>query len=141
MIYLSIILQPTCTVLAHIQRLSMHLLSIPNYKRHPKFYLRLNLFKWVFRGIILPKYHLPPLLGTSMLHPHLLRLLEQKLPCKPRVPKFRRNTEILAAAHQGVGLAALGSRRDSVRVEVLLFAASYRDQSVNSECQSVRHSQ
>lgn len=63
-----------------------------------------------------------------MLYPHLLCQLARKLADKARIPELRRNAQIFTAAHQGVGLAALGGGGDAVGVKVLLFAAGYGDE-------------
>lgn len=47
----------------------------------------------------------------------------QELLDEARVPQFTRNTKILTAAHQGIGLAAFCGSWDAIRIEVLLFAA------------------
>lgn len=60
-----------------------------------------------------------------MLHPHLSCPILRELAYKPWIPELRRNTQILAAPHQGVGFAAFGRGGDAVGVEVLLFAARY----------------
>jgi hypothetical protein len=90
---------------------------------HP--HLHLHLLERVFNLIVLPDHNLPLLLRALMLDPHLPCDLARKLANKPRIPQFARDTQVLAAAHQGVGFAALGRRRDAVGVEVLLLAAGY----------------
>jgi hypothetical protein len=88
-------------------------------------HLHLHLLERVFDLIILPDHNLPLLLGAHMLHPHLLCNLRRELANKPWVPEFARNTQVLAAAHQGIRLAALGGSGDAIGIEILLFAASY----------------
>lgn len=68
-------------------------------------------------------------LGAQMLHPHFLTVLRLELAYKHRVPQLGCNTQILAAAHQSVGFAALCRGGYTLRVEVLLFAAGDRHES------------
>lgn len=63
-----------------------------------------------------------------MLNKHLARVLGLVLADPARVPKFTRNAEILAAAHQRVRPAAFCSGGDAVRGEVVLFAAGDGDE-------------
>lgn len=72
---------------------------------------------------------LSSLLGDDVLDNHLLGHLLHVFPDEAGIPEFRGDAEVLAAAHKGVGLAALGRGRDTIGVEVLLFAASYRNES------------
>jgi hypothetical protein len=67
-----------------------------------------------------------------MLDPYLLCHLIRKLPDKARIPELRRYTQVLAAAHQGIGFAALGRSGDTVGVKVLLLAASDGNKSTYS---------
>lgn len=62
------------------------------------------------------------LLGHLVLHPDLLhvRLLEPS--DIDGVPELRRDAEVLAAAHQGVGFAALDGRGELVGAKVVVFA-------------------
>ena len=71
---------------------------------------------------------LPPLLRRNMLHHTLPPHLRDEALNKPRIPEFARDAEVFAAAHQGVGFAALGRGWDAAGVEVLLFAAGYGDE-------------
>lgn len=71
---------------------------------------------------------LPPLLRRRVLHHHLPPHLAHELLDEARVPEFRGDAQVLAAAHQGVGFAAFGRGRDAVRVEVGLFAAGDGDE-------------
>jgi hypothetical protein len=93
-------------------------------------YLRLHLLVWIFSAIVLPQHDLPLLLRTCVLNPHLLCHLVRKFANEPRIPELRCYTQVLAAAHQGVGFAAFGRRRDAIRVEVLLLAAGYGNEAV-----------
>jgi len=65
-----------------------------------------------------------------MLHPNLLTLVRHELADEAGIPQLRRDAQILAAAHQRVGLAALGGGGDALGVEVLLFAAGDGDKSI-----------
>ena len=64
-----------------------------------------------------------------MLHKHLASLLGHEAAHEARVPQFTGDTQVLAAAHQCVGLAAFGSGGNAVRGEVVLFAAGDGDES------------
>jgi hypothetical protein len=101
----------------------LHSFLTPTYAlpRH----LHLHLLKRILDHIVLAHHHLALLLRAHMLDPHLPRPLAQELAYKPRIPQLARNAQVLAAPHQRVGLAALGGRRDAVGVEVLLLAAGY----------------
>jgi len=90
-------------------------------------YLHLDLLERVLDHIVLPNHNLALLLCHVVLHPHLPRPLVRELAYEPRIPEFTRNTQILAAAHQGVGLAALGRGGDAVGVKVLLLATGDGD--------------
>ena len=80
--------------------------------------------------IVLAEPDLLLLLGDDVLDPHLLGVRAHELADEARVPELRGDAQVLAAAHQGVGLAALGRGRDAVLVEVLLFATGLADESV-----------
>lgn len=82
--------------------------------------------------IVLPHKMPPPLLRRQMLHKQLPRVLAHEPANKPRIPELRRDAQVLAAAHQRVGLAPFSSRRDAVGVEVRLLAAGEGDESVNT---------
>jgi hypothetical protein len=88
-------------------------------------FLCLHFLVRISGAIVLPQHNLPLLLRARMLHPHLLRHLVREFANEPGIPELRCYAQVLAAAHQGVGLAALGRRGNAVRVEVLLLAASY----------------
>lgn len=82
--------------------------------------------------VVLSHPVLSPLLAHHVLDHALLGLGLQEFADKSRIPEFRCHTQVLAAAHQGVGFAALGSGGDTVGVEVGLFATSDRDESIAS---------
>lgn len=90
----------------------------------------LRLLERILHLIILPYNNLLLLLRRNMLNPDLLRHAGQKLANETGVPEFGRDAQVLAAPHQGVGFAAFGCRWDAVRVEVLLFAAGYGDETI-----------
>ena len=93
----------------------------------------LALLERVLDRIILPDDNLPLLLSRNMLDPHLLCEFTVELADKPRIPQFARDAQVFAAAHQGVRLAPLGRSRDAIRVEILLFSARYRYETVRTE--------
>jgi hypothetical protein len=64
-----------------------------------------------------------------MLDNHLLGHLFHVFPDESRIPEFRSNTQILAAAHKGIGLAAFGCSGNAIGVKVLLLSTCYRDES------------
>lgn len=64
-----------------------------------------------------------------MLNPHLVAVLLLEGPEETRVPELRRDAEVLAAAHQGVGLAALAGGRDRVFGKVAALATGLADES------------
>lgn len=73
---------------------------------------------------------LSPLLADHVLDHALFCLGLQEFADKSGVPEFGCHTQVLAAAHQGIGLAALGSGGNAVGVKVGLFATSDRDESI-----------
>lgn len=92
------------------------------------------------RGVIaLAHPSLPLLLGDDVLDPDLLRPLLLEVADVSRVPQLGRDAQVLAAAHQGVGLAALPGGGDAVVGEELALAAGLCYESVVArlECQSV----
>lgn len=62
-----------------------------------------------------------------MFDKHLLNMLFLELADPAWIPQLAGDTQVLAAAHHGVGLAALGSGGDAFGVEVVLFAAGDGD--------------
>lgn len=78
--------------------------------------------------IVLAHEVLSPPLGSDVLDKQLADMSLHEAANEARVPELRRDSEIFAAAHQGVGLAAFGRGRDAVGVEVLLFAAGEGDE-------------
>ena len=114
------ILQCTCTIpRPEVLRTQRSLLCLGIYA--PVHLLRL--FEWISNRVVFPQHDLLLLFRRNMLDPDLLCHVFCKRPNEPGVPKFRGNAEILAAAHKGVGFAALGGGGNAVGVEVLLFAA------------------
>ena len=101
----------------------------PEIRQATPLHPRLSLPVGILDRIILPDDNLPLLLSCLVLHPDLLSELLIKLANESRIPEFARNTEVLAAAHQGVGFAPLGRSRDAVGLKVLLLAARYTNQS------------
>lgn len=92
-------------------------------------YRLFRLLEWILDGIVLADDNLLLFLGRHMLDPHLPGHLPIEGADEAWVPQLRRDAQVLAAPHQRVALAALGRRRDAVRVEVLLFAARNRYES------------
>ena len=78
--------------------------------------------------IVLAHEVLSPPLSSDVLDEQLADMSLHEAANEARVPELRRDSEIFAAAHQGVGLAAFGRGRDAVGVEVLLFAAGEGDE-------------
>lgn len=66
-----------------------------------------------------------------MLDPLLDGVLLHELADEAGVPELRGDAEVLAAAHEGVGLAALGGGGDAVLGEVLLLAARLAHESIS----------
>ena len=65
-----------------------------------------------------------------MLNEHFPGVLLLVLADKARIPEFASDTEILTAADQGVGLAALRGGGDAIGGKVVLFTSSDGDESV-----------
>ena len=110
----------------------IHLRGAP-ILHHLQLSAHLALLERVLDRIILPDNNLPLLLSRNMLNPHLLREFSIELANETRIPQFAGDAQVLAAAHQGIGLAPLGRSRDAIRVEVLLFSARYRHKTVGAE--------
>ena len=70
---------------------------------------------------------LSPLLGYRMLDHHLATHLSHEFFDKPRIPEFGGDAQVLAAPHHRVRFTSFCGRRDTFRVEVLLFAAGDAD--------------
>ena len=90
----------------------------------------LALLERVFDSIILSDHNLPLLLSRLVLDPHLLCVFGVEVADESWIPQLTRNTQVLTAAHQGIGLAPLSSGGNTVRLKVLLLAARYRDKSI-----------
>lgn len=90
--------------------------------------LHLRLLKGVFNDVIFPYHNLPLLLGSCMLDPHFLCLLDGEFADEARIPQLRCDAQVFAAPHEGIGFAALCRRRYSIGVEILLFATGYGNQ-------------
>lgn len=58
-----------------------------------------------------------------MLDPDLFCAVGQELANEARVPELACNTQVLATAHQGVGLTSFGGSRDALGVKIVLLAA------------------
>ena len=81
--------------------------------------------------VVLAQPDLLLLLGGDVLDPLLDGVLLDELADEAGVPELRGDAQVLAAPHQGVGLAALGGGGDAILVEVLLLAARLADESVH----------
>lgn len=90
----------------------------------------LDLLERIPELVILTHPMLPSLLGDLVFYNHLFAHVSHEALDESWVPEFGCHAQVLAAAHQGVGLAAFGGGGDAVRVEVGLFAAGYADQTV-----------
>ena len=66
---------------------------------------------------------LSPPLGCDVLHHHLAHVSLHEATDESGIPELGGDSQVFAAAHERVGLAALGRGGDAVGVEVLLFAA------------------
>lgn len=95
-----------------------------------------HLLKGILQLVILSHKVLSPLLCHDMLDNHLLGHLFHIFADESRVPEFRSNTQILAAAHKSIGFAALGCGGNAIGVKVLLLTTSYRDKSGRMLAQS-----
>ena len=60
-----------------------------------------------------------------MLDPRFPDILCDELADEARIPQLGRDAEVLAAAHEGVGLAAFGGGGYVLDIEIGLFAAGY----------------
>jgi hypothetical protein len=78
--------------------------------------------------VVLAHEVLPPPLSRDVLDEQLADMSLHEAADEARVPELRRDSEVLAAAHQGVGFAAFGRGRDAVGVEILLLAAGEGDE-------------
>lgn len=76
----------------------------------------------IFDLIIFPHPDFPPLLGLLVLHPDLLCMLCNELPDETWVPQFAGNTEVFAASHECIRLAAFYGSWDAFGRKVILFA-------------------
>jgi hypothetical protein len=78
--------------------------------------------------VVLAHEVLPPPLSGDVLDKQLADMSLHEATNEARVPELRGDSEVFAAAHQGVGFAAFGRGRDAVGVEVLLLAAGEGDE-------------
>jgi len=78
--------------------------------------------------VILAHEVFPPPLSRDVLDKQFADVSLHEAADEARVPELRSDSEVFAAAHQGVGFAAFGRSRDAVGVEVLLLAAGERDE-------------
>lgn len=79
--------------------------------------------------IVFSHPYLPALLCSLMLHPNLLRMSCDEFADPTRIPKLTRNSEIFAAAHEGVRLATFDSGRNAFGGKIILLATGDRNKS------------
>lgn len=72
-----------------------------------------------------------------MLYPDLLRVRLHEFAYEPRIPELGGDTQVLAAAHESIRLAALGRCGDTVFIEIMHFTTCLANKSVGQE-QSAR---
>lgn len=89
---------------------------------------RSHVLEGVFQLVVLAHVVLPPPLSSDVLHHHLAHVSLHEATDEPGIPELGGNSQIFAAAHERVGLAALGRGGDAIGVEVLLFAAGEGDE-------------
>ena len=89
---------------------------------------RSNILERILQLVVLAHVVLSPPLGCDVLHHHLAHVGLHEATDEPRIPELGGDSQVFAAAHEGVGLAALGRGGDAVGVEVLLFAAGEGDE-------------
>lgn len=111
--------QPSCLS-------SLHTLA------HGRCTVRSHVLERILYFVIFPHVMLPSLLGGNVLDECLFSVLRHELLDIPWIPQLGSNTQVFTAPHQGVGLAALCRRGNTVRVEVLLFTSRYRHQATDS---------
>lgn len=71
---------------------------------------------------------LSPPLGSYVLHHHLANVGLHEAADEPGVPELGGDSQIFAAAHERIGLAAFGRGGNAVWVKVLLLAAGEGDE-------------
>lgn len=71
---------------------------------------------------------LSPPFGCDVLHHHLAHVSLHEATDESGIPELGGNSQVFAAAHERVGLAALGRGGDTVGVEVLLFTTGEGDE-------------
>ena len=97
---------------------------------------RSNILERVLQLVVLAHVVLSPPLGCDVLHHHLAHMSLHESADEPGIPELGGDSQVFAAAHERVGLAALGRGGDAVGVEVLLFAAGEGDEAVESQLAS-----
>ena len=89
---------------------------------------RCNVLEWIFQLVVLAHVVLSPPLGCDVLHHHLAHVGLHESANEPGIPELGGDSQIFAAAHERIRLAALGRGGDAVGVEVLLFATGEGDE-------------
>jgi hypothetical protein len=98
---------------------------------------RSNVLERVLQLVVLAHVVLSPPLGCDVLHHHLAHVSLHEPTDEPGIPELGGDSQVFAAAHERVGLAALGRGRDAVGIEVLLFATGEGDEAaVNKSASS-----
>lgn len=81
---------------------------------------------WLGETLLVPKG--PLLLGGDVLDPALLHVVLSEPAQEDGVPELRGDAEVLAASHQGIGLAALDGGRETLSREVVVDTLRLRDE-------------
>lgn len=91
----------------------------------------------VCRVTVLALPNLPLPLADDVLNPQLVGVFLLEGADVTRVPKLGRDAEVLAAAHQGIGLAAFAGGRNRVFGEVAALATGLSDESTGIKSDGV----
>ena len=103
--------------------------GVPGSARgYPGRKMRRTLFERIWNVFADPDKVFATPFGRGVLGEDLAGVLAQERAHVTRVPQLAGDPQIFAAAHQRVGLAALGRRRNAVGVKVGLFTAGDGDE-------------
>lgn len=89
---------------------------------------RSNVLERVFQLVVLAHVVLSPPLGSDVLHHHLAHVSFHEAANESGIPELGGDSQVFAAAHERVGLAAFGCGGDAVGIEILLFATGEGDE-------------
>lgn len=89
---------------------------------------RSNVLEGVFQLVVLAHVVLSPPFSSDVLHHHLAYVSLHEATDEPGIPELGGDSQVFAAAHERVGLAALSRGGDAVGIEVLLFATGEGDE-------------